>query len=94
MPGHERTFDHVERSRRFLARLFGVCFDVIDDAFDERVRKTLFDRRVAPRFVLRRDFYLSTSPFPAKSTNRSVASGRRLKSASSTSSRSSGSISS
>ena len=82
--GHERAFDHVERARDFLARFLGVRVDVIDDAFDERVRETLLDRRAAPRFILRPTTFPFAFTVSAKSTSRSVASARRLKSTSST----------
>ncbi len=43
-PGHERTFDHVERPFGFLPRLLGVDVDEIDNAFDQRMFQPFFDR--------------------------------------------------
>ena len=45
---HQRTFNHVERARVFLARFFGVLVDVIDDAFDQGVGQTVLHGRLAP----------------------------------------------
>ena len=95
--GHQRAFDHQQRPAQLDARFFGVDLDVGVDALDQRVREALLDGAVAPLFGLlfARDdaapAALSVSP---NSTRRSVASGRRLSSTSSTSTFSSGSISS
>ena len=74
------------RQRRiFLPGFFDVLVDELDDAFDQGVRQPLFDRLVAPGQVLGAasapPCFLTVS---ANSTSRSVASGRRLSSTSST----------
>ena len=45
---HERSFDDEERLAVFYPRFFGVHVDELVDAFDQRVRETLFDGALAP----------------------------------------------
>ena len=84
--GHERAFDDEQRLAVFLARFLGVLVNEIHDALHQRVAEAFLDRAFAP-FVLDG---LATSPFcftdSANLMSRSVASGRRLSSTSSTSS--------
>ena len=93
-PVHQRPLDHVERPRQLLPRLFRVLLDEVDDPVDERVGEPLLDRRLAPgevELALRRP---RPGPSRANATMRSVASGRRLKTMSSTCSSRSGGMSS
>ena len=50
-PVHERTFDHVERTRGTLTRLLRVLLDEVHDPVHERVRESLLHGRLAPREV-------------------------------------------
>ena len=50
--GHQRAFDHQQRAAQLDAGFLGIGFDVGVDAFDQRVRKALLDRAVAPFFGL------------------------------------------
>ena len=93
-PVHQRPFDDVERTRGFGSRLLGVLLDEVDDPVDERVREAFADRGLAPREVDLPLASLRPSPVRARSTSRSVASGRRSKSTSSTRSSRSASMSS
>ena len=55
-PGHERAFDDIERTLRFLPRFFRVRVDVIDNPFDERVREPFLHRAISPCFIFDCDF--------------------------------------
>ncbi|MGY3107855.1 hypothetical protein ACVWW7_004482 [Bradyrhizobium sp. LM6.9] len=46
--GHQRSFDHVERTRRGLAGLFGILLDEFGDAVHQRMRQPLRHRPFAP----------------------------------------------
>ena len=96
-PGHERPLDDGERRAELLERLERVGLDVVGDPLHEGVGEPLLDgaRRARPRraAAARRPASLAFSP-SAKATSRSVASGRRFRRTSSTSSRSSFGISS
>ena len=50
--GHQRAFDHVERPRRLLPRLFDIGIDIFGDAGDERMFQPLLDRLFAPGEVV------------------------------------------
>ena len=78
--GHQRAFDHVERPRGALARLFDIRFDIIGDAVDERIFEPLLDA-VASRQAASFSCVLAPAPlnFSASSTRRSVESLRRFK---------------
>ncbi len=49
---HQRAFDHQQRAAQLDAGFLGVDLDVGVDALDQRVRKALLDRAVAPFFGL------------------------------------------
>ena len=83
-PVHERALDHLDRALEFLSRLLGVLDDPLRDAPHQRVAESLLHRLVAPREVFDPFPFVSPLKFSAKVTSRSVASGRRLKSTSST----------
>ena len=53
---HQRAFDHVQRPRGRLSRLFSILFDVAVDAFDQRMLEALVDRQLAPGLAAVRGF--------------------------------------
>ena len=94
-PVHQRALDDLDRALGGLPRLLGVLDDERVDALDEGVGQALLDRQLNARRGRRRPAARSCAPTSsATASSRSVASGRRLRTTSSTSSRSSGSMSS
>ena len=53
---HQRPFDHGQRLLVFQPRFFNVLIDVVDNAFDQSMFQTFFNRAVPPGVILRLDF--------------------------------------
>ena len=82
--GHQRALDHEQRPAVLLAGLLGVGVDVVDDALDQGVGEPLLDRALPPGRLRRPRPSALPLTVSAKPTRRSVASGRRFSSTSST----------
>src|SRR5690606_32363053 len=50
--GHQRSFNHMERSPIFLAGFLSILIDKVDDAFNKRMREPIFNGAFAPLVVL------------------------------------------
>ena len=55
---HQRPLDDLKRFAVLLPGLFHVCFDVLDNALDQRVREPFLDRSPAPSMLLSSDLVL------------------------------------
>ena len=50
--GHQRAFDHIERTLGDFARVLGIGLDIFGDAVHQRVAEPLLDRPFAPGQIL------------------------------------------
>ena len=61
IPRHQGTFNHQQRPAQLYTSLLCIDLDVGIDSPDQRVRKALLDRPIAPLlFLLFRDDYAGT----------------------------------